>query len=163
MVHPGVSLTRANALYARARGKVSGGTVKTSLFLFGVMSGVLWTGLSADAKAVVEQGYQTATVVSVERHQPVSNYLGENPSDAPLRAREYAYDIGLRLDCDVYVGRYQSATNYLPSSFAANQTVDVRLHKHVFYVSLPYSDWDVKMSIVRHRRVKDESCARPGL
>jgi hypothetical protein len=37
--------------------------------------------------------------------------------------------------------------------------VDVRLHKNVLYISLPDSDWDVKMGVVRHRRVKDESCA----
>jgi len=100
-------------------------------------------------------------VVSVDRFQPVSNYLGENPADAPLRAREYSYDIGIRLACNIYVGRYESAINYLPSAFARNQIVDVRLQKHILYVSLPDSDWDVKMGIVSRRRVRDESCAAP--
>jgi len=138
--------------------------MRRRLWLLAVACAVVLISMHADAKhsTPAEEGYQTATVVSVERYQPTSNYLGENPSDAPLQAREYAYDIGIRLDCEVYVGRYRSATNYLPSSFAPNQTVDARLHKHALYVSLPYSDWDVKMSVVRHRRVKDESCvARP--
>ena len=135
--------------------------MKKRLLFFGVMSGTLLICLPARSKGVVEQGYKGATVVSVERYQSLSNYPGENPADAPLRVREYAYDIGIRLDCNVYVGRYQSAINYLPSSFAPNQAVDVRLQKHVLYVSLPGSDWDVKMGIVSHRRVRDESCA-PG-
>ena len=95
--------------------------MKKRLWFFSVLCGVLLIGLSAESKAVVEQGYQAATVISVEKYQPVSNYLGDNPADAPLQAREYAYDIGIRLDCNVYVGRYQSAINYLPSGFAPNQ------------------------------------------
>jgi hypothetical protein len=54
--------------------------------------------------------------------------------------------------------RYQTA-NYLPSSFAANQTVDVRLHKHVLYVTLPYSDWDVQTDvrvIAKHCKAADQ-------
>jgi hypothetical protein len=132
--------------------------VKKGLSFFAVLSGVLLTCLPADSTRVAEQGYEAATVVSVDRFQPASNYLGENPADAPLRAREYAYDIGIRLACDIYVGRYESAINFLPSAFARNQIVDVRLQKHVLYISLPDSDWDVKMGIVSHRRVRDESC-----
>jgi len=132
--------------------------MKRRLLFFGVMSGVLLIGLPAYSKEAAEQGYQPATVVSVERYHAVSNYLGDNPADAPLQAREYAYDIGIRLDCKVYVGRYQSAINYLPSAFAPNKSVDVRLHKNVLYISLPDNDWDVKMGVVGHRRVKDEAC-----
>ena len=128
------------------------------LSFFGLLSGVVLTCLPADSTRVVEQGYEAATVISVDRFQPVSNYLGENPADAPLRAREYSYDIGIRLACNIYVGRYESAINYLPSAFARNQIVDVRLQKHILYVSLPDSDWDVKMGIVSHRRVRDDSC-----
>ena len=131
------------------------------LSFFGLLSGVVLTCLPADSTRVVEQGYEAATVISVDRFQPVSNYLGENPADAPLRAREYSYDIGIRLACNIYVGRYESAINYLPSAFARNQIVDVRLQKHILYVSLPDSDWDVKMGIVSRRRVRDESCAAP--
>jgi len=132
--------------------------VNKRLSFFGLLSGVVLTCLPADSTRVVEQGYEAATVISVDRFQPVSNYLGENPADAPLRAREYSYDIGIRLACNIYVGRYESAINYLPSAFARNQIVDMRLQKHILYVSLPDSDWDVKMGIVSHRRVRDDSC-----
>jgi hypothetical protein len=133
--------------------------MKKGSFLFRVLAAILLLGLPAYPKQVAEQGYEPATVVSVQRYQSPSNYGGDNPTDAPLRPREYAYDIGIRLACNVYVGRYQSAINYLPSGFTPNQTVDVRLQKHILYVSLPGGDWDVKMGVVGRRRVKDESCA----
>jgi hypothetical protein len=123
-----------------------------------VLPGTLLIRLPAASKQIVEQGYQAATVVSVKRYEAVSNYLGENPVDAPLQAREYAYDIGIRLACNVYVGRYESATNYIPTALAVNHPVDVRLRKHVLYVSLPGNDWDIKLGIVNHRQVKDADC-----
>jgi hypothetical protein len=123
---------------------------------------VLLVSLHAHAKqrTATEEGYQTATVVSVTRHASASNYAGDNPSDAPLQARDYSYDIGIRLNCNLYVGRYESAIKYLPSAFAPHHEVDVRLHKHIMYVSLPFSDEEVMMGIVAHRRVKDEVCAK---
>jgi hypothetical protein len=128
--------------------------------LSGVACGVLLICLPASAKQTKtkEDGYQTATVVSVTKHMSVSNYVGDNPIDAPLQVRDYSYDIGIRLNCNVYLGRYESATRYLPSVFAPNHEVDVRLHKHVMYFSLP-SDEEVMMGIVGRRRVKDEMCA----
>jgi hypothetical protein len=127
--------------------------------LSSVGCGVLLISLHAGAKPTTEDRYQTAIVVSVKKHVSASNYTGDNPSDAPLQSRDdYSYDIGIRLNCNVYVGRYESATRYLPSVFAANHEVDVRLHKHILYVSLPFSDEEVMMGIVAHRRVKDEVC-----
>jgi len=136
--------------------------MKKSLMLFALVSGVLLIFMHAQTSGDREQGYQTATVISVTKHEASSNYVGGNPADAPLQARNYAYEIGMRMDCNVYVGLYQSATNYLPSDFAPNKTVDVRLRGHVLYVSLPYNDWDVKMGILRHRRIKNESCPARG-
>jgi len=132
--------------------------MRKSLMLLALVFGVLLVCLNAKTTRDVEQGYQTATVVSVEKYETPSNYVGGDPTDAPLQARNYAYEIGIRLDCNVYVGLDQSAIHYLPADFAPNKTVDVRMRKHVIYVSLPDSDWDVKMGIVSHRRIKDESC-----
>jgi hypothetical protein len=113
-------------------------------------------------ETVAEDRFRTATVVGVTRHVSASNYVGDNPSDAPLQARDYAYDIAIRLDCKIYIGRYESALKYLPSVFAPNHEVDVRLHKHILYVSLPFSDEEVVMGMVSHRRVKDEVCPAHG-
>jgi hypothetical protein len=122
------------------------------------MLSALLVYLHADTKRESKDQYQTATVVSVDKHVSQSNYIG-SPSDAPLQAEDYSYDIGIRLNCNIYVGRYESATNYLPSVFSPKRSVDVRLQKHVMYVSLPESDREVKMGIVGHSRVKEEGCA----
>jgi len=105
-----------------------------------------------------QNGYETATVVSVDKYVSPSNSVGGSPTDAPLQAESYSYAIGVRLDCNIYVSRYESATDYLPAAFAPNHMVDVRLDNHVIYVSLPEGDRIVKMGIVSHRRVKDEAC-----
>ena len=96
--------------------------------------------------------------MSVEKHQAPSNYIGGGATDAPLQADDYSYDIGIRLDCSVYVGRYASAVDYLPSVFAPHRQVDVRLQKHILYISLPYGDREVKMGIVSRRRLKEAGC-----
>jgi hypothetical protein len=136
--------------------------MKQDLLFLALVFGVPLMYLHASAKPDMEQGYQTATVVSVTKHVSASNYVGDNPSDAPLQARDYSYDIGIRLNCNVYVGRYESAIRYLPSVFAPNHEVDVRLRKHIMYVNLPFSDEEVMMGIVGHKRVKDEVCLTHG-
>jgi len=125
---------------------------------------VLLASMNAHAKAATENGYQPATVVSVKKHVSASNYAGDNPSDAPLQAPGYSYDIGIRLNCSLDIGRYESAIKYLPSEFAPGHEVDVRLHKHIMYVSLPLNDEEMMLGIVSTRRVKDEMCpaAKPA-
>jgi hypothetical protein len=131
---------------------------KTSMVL-GLIMSTLLVYLHADTKRESKDQYQTATVVSVDKHVAESNYVGDSPSDAPLQAEVYSYDIGIRLNCDVYIGRYQSATDYLPSVFLPKHTVDVRLQKHILYVSLPESDREVKMGITSHQLQKGNQCA----
>ena len=60
-----------------------------------------------------------------------SNYVGDSPSDAPLQAEDYSYDIGIGLNCNIYIGRYESATYHLPSVFSPKHSVDVRLQNHI--------------------------------
>jgi hypothetical protein len=131
--------------------------MKKRLMMLALVWSALLVYLRADTKANAKTGYQTATVVSVDKHVSDSNYLG-SPTDAPLQANGYRYDIGIRLDCNVYFGRYESATDYLPFSFAPNRKVDVRLHKHIMYVNLPHSGREVKMGIVGHSRLKEQGC-----
>jgi hypothetical protein len=133
---------------------------KTLLVLgFVACAFVMYVQASTNSKSK-SGGYVTATVVSVEKHQEPSNFL-DNPTDAPLHAEDYSYEIGLRVDCDIYVGLYDPPTDYLPTAFARDHAVDVRLQKHVMYVSLPTNDRDIKMGIVSHRHVK-EGCPAKG-
>jgi len=127
--------------------------------LAAVLLPLLFVYVHANAKSA-QNGYETATVVSMNRLMSDPYYSGSG-TDAPLQVRTYSYDIGIRLDCTVYIGRYESATKYLPSAFAPNHEIDVRLRKHILYVSLPFRDDEISMGIVGHRRVKDESCEAP--
>ena len=132
--------------------------MKKTLMVSGLMLSALLVYLHADTKRESKDQYQTATVVSVDKHVSESNYVGGSPSDAPLQAEDYSYEIGIRLNCNIYIGRYESATDYLPSVFSPKHSVDVRLQKHIMYVSLPESDREVKMGIVGHSRVTEEGC-----
>jgi hypothetical protein len=132
--------------------------MKRTLMALGLVLSTLLVHLHADTKRESKDRYQTATVVTVDKHVSESNYAGGSPSDAPLQAEDYSYDIGIRLNCNIYIGRYESATDYLPSAFSPNHAVDVRLQKHVMYVSLPEGDREVKMGIVGHSRLKEQGC-----
>ena len=93
------------------------------------------------------------TVVQVQQHRVYSHdpmIGGSNPSDAPLTSRYYTYEVSVRVECETYVGRYQTPFNYLPSVFTLNQPVQVRLTKHVMYFDLP-NDPDLRMGIVRRK------------
>lgn len=127
--------------------------MKKALILHALLSCVLSAGLFAGSKP----GYQQATIIGVAKYEAPSTYVGDSPSDAPLRPTEYANDVDVRVGCNVYAGRYQSAIDYLPSVFAPNRTVEVRLEKHIMCVNVPGSR-EVKMGIVAHDHVKDRAC-----
>lgn len=124
--------------------------MRKSLILFLLLATAGWA-------SVTKPRYQPATVVSVENHETPSNYVGDNPTDAPLQAEAYAYDIGLRLDCTVYSLRYQSAIDYLPSVFTPEHELNVYAQKHFMYVDVP-GRGDMRLEITGHRRLKDSSC-----
>lgn len=114
-------------------------------------------GLVVYLHASVKSGYQTATVTTVKKLDTTPQFIGGNPTDAPTHADDFAYEVGIRLECTNYVGRYESAFDYLPAAIAPNKEVDVRLGKHWMYVSL-YADREIKMGIVHHERIRDDSC-----
>ena len=106
----------------------------------------------------------TATVISVHRNHGVSptSYAGSNPSDAPLQSRYYAYDIAVRLNCTNYVVRYESASDYLLSAFAARHQMTARLDDdRLLFEVAGYGQMD--MPIVSHSPVKEGSCRSGGL
>ena len=91
---------------------------KEILIVLGLASSAVPVYLPARTKRDCHDLSQAATVISVNRQGSPSHYPGGNPSDAPLVAKGYRYDIGIRLGCNIYVGRYESAIDYLPSAFA---------------------------------------------
>ena len=96
--------------------------------------------------------YVQGTVVEVQKHKtqsPEYTIGGSNPSDAQLASSYYTYEISIRVGCRIYVGRYDTALNYLPSIFARDQHVELRLTKRVMYFDVPYSA-GIRMRII-HR------------
>ena len=126
--------------------------MKSISILFVLISGVLLTGVHAEAKPP----YRLGTVVSVVNHETPNRDTG-NPTDAPLQSQVYSYDIGIQLDCTVYVVRYDTGLDYLPSVFSPHQTVEVNLQKHVMNVNLSGAR-EVRLSIGSRSRVKDAAC-----
>ena len=57
-----------------------------------ILSGALFTRATRRHQS---RHLNPATVVSVESRAIPSNYLGDNPSDAPLQAEVYSYEIGI--------------------------------------------------------------------
>jgi hypothetical protein len=101
---------------------------------------------------------QQATIVSVQK-QNVSTppvRTGANPDRTPLQSHYYLYNVSVRLNCDVYEGRYESELNDLPAELSANNSVPVRLMKHTMYLDFPGDS--VKMRIVRHNISREAAC-----
>lgn len=122
--------------------------MKTNLAICITMLLIVVPALYAAEKGPFVRG----TVVSVQQHKVYSPDVmmgGSNPSDAPLTSRSYTYEVSVRVDCNTYVGRYETPFNYLPSAFTADQSIHLRLTKHVMYFDLP-NDPDLRMGIV-HR------------
>lgn len=117
---------------------------------------LLTCGVCAPQLSGSTRQYQKGIVVSAEKYEPIAPRRGKT-TDAPAPGSEYYYDVAIRLNCSVYVGRYQSAIEYLPAVFAPNQPVEVSLEKQLIYVKVPGSR-EAKMGIVERHRESGSSC-----
>jgi hypothetical protein len=89
----------------------------------------------------LKQAYQAATVVSVTKIPTTG---------------DYAYDVGIRLNCTLYIGRYKSANDVVP--LPVNSPVDLRVGKDSIYARV--SDQRIEMPLVKSERIGAESCPR---
>jgi hypothetical protein len=105
-----------------------------------------------------KSAYVAGTVVQIQKNQPQSNYVGSSPSDAPLESNAFEYEVSVRVNCDTYIGRYQSEFDYLPAVFTPNRAVEVRLQKHVMYVDVP-GDQEYRMGIISRPRAAAANCS----
>jgi hypothetical protein len=104
--------------------------------------------LACDAPAKTSESHRSATVLRVQKHETGSPLVGSNPTDAPVRADVYLYDVSLKVDCAIYVVRYQSSFDQAPPIFAPDRHLDVRLGKHVLYATMPGGE-DTKLAIIQ--------------
>ena len=103
---------------------------------------------------------QPGTIVSVQK-QDVSTppvRTGASADRTPLQSHYYLYDVSVRLNCDVYVGRYETELDDLPSALSANNSVPVRLVKHSMYLDFPGDT--LKMKVVHHTVSREEACGK---
>jgi hypothetical protein len=114
-----------------------------SLCLFGLLA------VSCAANAKTDPAQQSAIVMRVQKLDADSSFAGSNPTDAPLRSEVYQYDVWLKVDCTIYVGRYRSSFDQPPLVFAPERHMDLRVEKHVLYASVP-GGGDAKLSVLRH-------------
>jgi len=117
--------------------------MKKPLMIIGFLSCMLPARAQASTDdRYLKAAYQPATVVSVTN-------LNTSP--------EYYFDIGIRMNCMLYVGRYKSASNFVPSPIAPNNSVDVRVEEHWIYLFLP-PDREVEMRLMNSKSSEDKSC-----
>lgn len=121
---------------------------------------LLFLAICAPLYAAKSMGVQheTATVVSVEVHDTPTNYVGDNPADAPLQVQAYSYDITLRTGCASYIAQYDTPIDYLPSAFVAGGTVDIIAKRHTILANLPTGE-EALLIIHHRRRLLDGGCS----
>jgi hypothetical protein len=95
--------------------------MKKDLMVLCLVACMLPICLYASTDQDLQGVYQPATVVSVTKLNTTANY---------------AYNIGIRVNCTLYVAKYKSASDFVPASIAPNRTLNVRVGKHWMYVSL---------------------------
>ena len=85
---------------------------------------------------------------------------GADPVRTPLQSHHYLYNISVQLNCDIYVGRYESELDDLPPTMSPNNHVPVRIAKHVMYLDFPGDP--VKMQMIHHKVSHADTCGQTG-
>jgi hypothetical protein len=127
------------------------------------MSMLLFCGtvpVAGASRTPVPAKYQQGTIFSVQKNEVQSPAYsgGDNPSDTPLRSDYYAYQVAVQVNCGTYVGRYESPYDYLPSAFAQEHILPVRVTKDVLYFNLP-GDQEMPINIVHRKEIK-QACGK---
>src|SRR5437660_3988216 len=106
---------------------------------------------------------QQGTIVKVQKLDVADPAVrtGAAATRAPLQSHYYVYNVSVQLNCDLYVGRYESELDDLPSALSANNSVPVRLQKHSMY--LDFTRNPLKMQIVHHKVSTEGACGQTAL
>ncbi len=135
--------------------------MKTKLCLTIVVLTIAAPMLHASHTQTSETPFVQGTVVSVQKQDAASPaHALTTPTDAPLSSRYYTYEVTVRVGCKIYVGRYKTAFDYLPSAFSRDQRIPVRLTRHVLYFHVP-NDAEMRMGIV-HRATESATDCSPS-
>jgi hypothetical protein len=99
-----------------------------------------------------DSGRKTATVVSLKKHMMPADFIGGVINDVIPQPQKYIYDVEIRLDCNLYVGRYESSINQIPSIFNLNHAVNVRTDGDLMMLSSPQGGAILTTAIVSYER-----------
>lgn len=115
---------------------------------WGLITGLLIFVAAASAQHTTKT-YRTGTILSVQTREANSDSY-RKATDAPTRSSAFTYDVSVRVDDVVLVGRSQSAIDYLPSTWSEGRSVEVSIDKHRMYLKGPSGE-DFELSIVGRR------------
>jgi hypothetical protein len=119
--------------------------MKKALLVMGFFACVLPVLLHAGTEQDLKGAYQPATVVSVTKVDTTANY---------------AFDIGIRVGCTLYVARYKSASDYVPVEIAPNHSVSVLINEHAHWMNLAVSaDRPMELRLMKATASAEKSCA----
>jgi hypothetical protein len=118
--------------------------MKKALMVIGSLACMLPVLLYADTEQDLKGAYQPATVVSVRKLVTTANY---------------AYDIGIRVGCTLYVARYKSANDYVPVEIAPNHTVNVLVDGHGHWMHVFLSPDHLELRLMSATGSGEKSCA----
>ena len=134
--------------------------MKSSLFvvILAVVSAVAVTSATGQSKPS-----QEGIIVKVNQQDVATPPVrtGADPVHTPLQSHYYLYNVSVQLNCDIYVGRYESESDDLPDALSPNHHVPIRITKHVMYLDFPGEP--VKMQIVRHKVSHADACGQASL
>ena len=99
------------------------------------------------------KSYQTGTILSI-RSREANGVSYRVPTRAPVRDTVFTHDVSVRVGDTVFVGRYNSWTDYLPSTWTEGSSVQVRIGKHNMYLKGPEGD-DFQLRIVSRRPLRE--------
>jgi hypothetical protein len=117
--------------------------MKKALNVIGFVACMLPAFLHAGTEQDLKGAYQPATVVSVNK---------------VVTSVNYAYDIGIRVDCTMYVARYKSANDYVPVEIAPNHPVNVLVDEHGHWMQVFLSDHPVELRLMSATNSQEKSC-----
>jgi hypothetical protein len=103
-----------------------------------------------------DRKFEKAMIVDNQDHTKILP-LRAKVSDAPAPPTEFDHDIAFRLGCSVYIVRYRTELEYLPTALDPGQSIEVSPDKHVVYAKIP-GNKDATMSIIRRENAKGDSC-----
>jgi len=134
--------------------------MKSSLFvvILAVVSAVAFTSATGQSKPS-----QEGVIVNVNKQDVATPPVraGASPVHTPLQSHYYLYNVSVQLNCDIYVGRYESEFDDLPDALSPNNHVPIRITKRVMYLDFPGES--VKIQIVRHKVSHADACGQASL